>query len=102
MNNEEKILALLEAMDGRLDRLESGQEELRAEVSDIKADVAGIKLRLENEVTQKFNLLAEGQQIILERMATKESLEELKEEQRLLKQVVTLHSREIAELKKAE
>ena len=83
-------------------KLEASVAGLKKEVADVKTDVAGIKLRLENEFTQKFNLLAEGQQTILDTLATKRSAEELREEQQALKQVVALHSLEIAELKKAE
>jgi predicted nucleic acid-binding Zn-ribbon protein len=50
MNNEDKILQLLERMDGRLSSLERGQESLEAEVIGIKrgqesleAEVIGIK-----------------------------------------------------------
>ncbi len=43
MNNEEKILAILEQMNGRLDKLEQGQNALRADVSVLKEDVAVLK-----------------------------------------------------------
>lgn len=102
MNNEEKILALLEEMRTDITELKSGQEAMSDRLDRLESDVAGIKLRLENEVIQRFNLLAEGQQTLLETLAPKSRVEELAEDQRLLKHVVALHSRDIAELKKAE
>ena len=39
MNNEEKILSLLEQMNGRLDMLEQGQKEIRSDVNVLKTDM---------------------------------------------------------------
>lgn len=38
MSNEEKILELLQAMDARLDRLETGQAELKAGLVQLQED----------------------------------------------------------------
>lgn len=43
MNNEDRILSLLEQMNGRLDKLEQGQSQLCADVSALKEDVAVLK-----------------------------------------------------------
>ena len=50
----------------------------------------------------KFNLLAEGQQTLLETLAPKSRVEELEEEVDFLKSIIKLHSEQIAELKKAQ
>ena len=43
MNNEEKILSLLEQMNGRLDMLEQGQKEIRSDVNVLKTDMTVVK-----------------------------------------------------------
>lgn len=57
---------------------------------------------IENDVTPKFDLLAEGQQTILETLAPKSKVEVLEEEVAFLRSVIASHSREIQELKKAQ
>ena len=46
MNNEGKIIALLESMDARLGTLATGQAKLEADISQIKCDVSEIKTEL--------------------------------------------------------
>ena len=57
---------------------------------------------LENTVNKQLQLLVEGQQTLLQTMAPKSRVEALEEEVILLKEVLRAHSREIAELKKAQ
>ena len=57
---------------------------------------------LESAITPKLNLLAEGQQTLLETLAPKSRVEELEEEVGFLKSIIKLHSEQIAELKKAQ
>ena len=57
---------------------------------------------MESAITPKLNLLAEGQQTLLETLAPKSRVEELEEEVDFLKSIVKLHSQQIAELKKAQ
>ena len=56
---------------------------------------------MESAIAPKLNLLAEGQQTLLETLAPKSRVEEL-EEVDFLKSIVKLHSQQIAELKKAQ
>ena len=55
-----------------------------------------------SEITPKLNLLAEGQQTLLETLAPKSRVEALEEEVDFLKSIIKLHSEQIAELKKAQ
>ena len=57
---------------------------------------------VESEITPKLNLLAEGQQTLLETLAPKSRVEALEEEVDFLKSIIKLHSEQIAELKKAQ
>lgn len=88
MTNEEKILVLLEKHGEML-------EEMRSEIS-------GIKVRLDVEVSEKFNLLAENQQIILERLPDPEDTQLLERRVDTLELAVRKLNREISELKQAQ
>lgn len=68
-----------------------------------RKDIAELmRVIVESEITPKLNLLAEGQQTLLETLAPKSRVEELEEEVDFLKSIVKLHSQQIAELKKAQ
>lgn len=56
----------------------------------------------ESAVMPKFDLLAEGQQTLLDTLAPRNRVEALENDVSLLKQVVRSMSQEIAELKKAQ
>lgn len=99
MNDEEKILGMLEkltekveSMDQRMDRMESG--------------ISGIKVRLDGDVQRQLNLLAEGHSRLVERLDALEEVRELAEETKdkvdVIYAVVKRHSGDIAELKKAQ
>ena len=88
MTNEEKILVLLEKHGEML-------EEMRSEIS-------GIKVRLDVEVSEKFDLLAENQQIILERLPDPEDTQLLERRVDTLELAVRKLNREISELKQAQ
>ena len=96
MNNEEKILELLQGM--------------KAEMADMKTEIRDAEKRMmalmEGYFDPKFNLLADGHKLIMEQMVKKEDLEEAQEDIRteldVLKAIVRQHSHEIAKLKKAQ
>ncbi|NBI65332.1 hypothetical protein D1646_00620 [Pseudoflavonifractor sp. 60] len=116
MNNEERILQILERQEKTLEKhgemlekhgemLEKhGEmlEKLTATVDRIQIDVSGIKVRLDVEVKQQFDLLAEGQQIIRETMVPQSRVEELEADVSVLKTAVRMLSQDVAELKKAQ
>lgn len=57
---------------------------------------------IENLILPQLRTLAEGQSVLLEKLAPRNRVEELEAEVELLKSVIRLHSAEIAELKKAQ
>ena len=60
-----------------------------------------MKVLLDTEVQTKFNLLAEGQEDILRRMPNEDDMDIIDGRLDDLETVVKIHSREIAELRKA-
>ena len=57
---------------------------------------------IENLISPQFRTLAEGQSVLLEKLAPRNRVEELEAEVELLKSVIRLHSDKIAELIKAQ
>ena len=106
MNNEEKILALITEMQANMAR-KADLAEIRA---DVKADMAeqeqrimqGVQIIIENNVTPRFNLLAEGIQDIREQLIPRSRFDELDEEVKFLKAFVRQISEEVQALKKAQ
>ncbi len=93
MNNEEKILSLLEAMndrfdkvDARLDRIERDQADMKADMSGMKADMSDLKadtasidkrlatvsdsvVRIEHEHGKKLDALFDGYQQVYDKVS---------------------------------
>ena len=110
MSTEEKILELLQGMTTRLDSLESKVDKLECKVdqqktelqAEIKASESRMMALMEGYFEPKFNLLADGQKLIQEKMLPMEALDIVEDRLDVLEAVVKLHSREIKELKKAQ
>ena len=75
---------------------------MEAQKKEILQETAATRVLIESSIMPKFNLLAEGQQTLLETLAPKSRVEELEEEVDFLKSIIKLHSEQIAELKKAQ
>lgn len=60
-----------------------------------------MKVLIENEVTPKFNLLAEGQQDILEKLVPRSRVDDLEDEVKFLKSIVRQMNEDLQLLKKA-
>lgn len=98
MNNEEKVLELLEKLNGRMDQMQETQEQMQTTLT-------RVSLTQENIVLKSLDALAEGQDLTHQRLkdlAGKDELAELREEVRLLRSVVAQHSRDIEALKAAQ
>lgn len=95
MNNEEKILAILE---------EHGKmfAEMKADISDLRTTVTRVAVTQENVVIPQIRLLAEGHEMLLQKLARKERVEALEDDVSLLKSVVKAMSERIAVLEKAQ
>ena len=105
MNNEEKILELLVQM--------------QSDMAGMKADMAGMKERIDQidersqrtavlmdaDIVPKLQLLYEGHGAIMEKLdklATKDRVDELEADVIVLKTAVKMLTQEVAELKKAQ
>lgn len=74
---------------------------MRQDMTRMDQDITRLKIQMENDVPRQFNLLAEGQSLILERLPKPGHVEDLADRVDILEIVVTTHSSDIAELKKA-
>lgn len=102
MNNEEKILELLEKHGEML-------AQMQGDLTSVKDDLAHVKTRLDYDVDKRLDALADGQSIIEKRLDTlegtmgevKKLAEETSDKVDVIHAVVTQHSKAITELKKA-
>lgn len=102
MNNEEKILSLLEKMDARQTQSDQILAQLTSDMSDMKARQTKTEITLENVIVPRLDALAEGQKALMETLAPKSRVEALEEEVSMLKSVIRILSNDVAELKKAQ
>ena len=97
MLDEKDLQAIAQLMDAKL---EKQKQEIKTELrQELMQDV---KVLLDTEVTTKFNLLAEGIEDIQRRMPSEDDIDIIDGRLDTLEAIVKKHSREIAELKKAQ
>ena len=92
MENEEKLLELL-------NDLKSAVSDMKGDMDALRQDVAIVRLDIENRMEPQIQSLAEGQKTLLETMAPKSRLDALEDEIVFMKSVIRSMSKEIAELK---
>lgn len=100
MLDEKDLQAIAEMMKGMESRIDQKLENQKQEILD--ESTRRMKLLLDTEVTTRFNLLAEGQQAIMDAITPKSEIEELRNEVSVLKLAIRTMNQEIAELKKAQ
>jgi len=76
MNNEEKILAMLESLTGKVDGIETDITSMKTDITSMKTDIKDIKgrvtnveLTIENKVYPMIQAIREGQIINREKLA---------------------------------
>ncbi|MBD5162956.1 MAG: hypothetical protein HDT14_13295 [Oscillibacter sp.] len=119
MNNEEKILAMLEALNSKVDRqgeqLSKHGEQLAKQgeqlaylterVDEIDTRSLRSAVLLETEIARDIRLVYEGQELLKQKMETlapKDRVEALESDVAMMKDVIKLMRLEINELKKAQ
>lgn len=102
MNNEEKILQMLEKHGALLEGLQADMTEVKAEQKEMKDILQKVAVTQEGVVLPQLQLLAEGHQNLLDTLAPKSRVEALEEDVDTLKTVMRLLTHDVAELKKAQ
>ena len=108
MLDEKDLQAISDLFDKKLDvRFQESEARMTQQIRESEArmleqSAQNMRVILEAYVEPKFNLLAEGQQIIRETLAPKSRVDELEEEVKFLRSMIRIHDRDIQELKKAQ
>jgi uncharacterized protein (DUF3084 family) len=108
VNNEDKILKMLEqvideqkAMRTELSGIQSEQKAMRTEMSDMRTELTRVAMTQENVVLPRLDLLAEGHVTISEQIKSLSVIDELKNDVSVLKLAVRTLTDELAQLKAA-
>ena len=81
MNNEDKILELLEKHSEML-------AQMQEDITDLRTTVTRVAVTQENTVIPQIKLLAEGHDLLLNTLARKDRVEALEDDVALLKTVI--------------
>lgn len=100
MLDEKDLQAIAEMMKGMESRIDQKLEKQKQEILD--EGTRRMKLLLDSEVTTRFNLLAEGQQTILEKLERLDDIEVMDTRITALEAMVKKLNREMEKLKKAQ
>ena len=108
MNNEDKILKMLEqvideqkAMRTELSGIQSEQKAMRTEMSDMRTELTRVAMTQDTVVLPRLDLLAEGHVTISEQIKSLSVIDELKNDVSVLKLAVRTLTDELAQLKAA-
>lgn len=119
MNNEEKILSILGTMQADISGLKQDVSGLKGDVADLKAGQANLSQRMasaenailktnitiENEIIPAIRLLAEGHAEMaehMEQLVHRDEFNELRDDVKMLLNIVQGHGEEIRHLKLVE
>ena len=91
MNNEEKILALLEKQDTRFEKIE-------AQLAEQGERLRKIEMTQENRILPSLRVLAEGQSDILNQFAKKENVAEARGTANFALSLIKDHAEKISDL----
>ena len=86
----------------RVEEKVDGMESLKSDVQRVEEKVDGINILLETEIRRDIQLLAEGHEMLLERLPDPEAAEAVDARLFALEAVVRKNSKDIKELRKAQ
>ncbi|MEY8419798.1 hypothetical protein AALA83_11055 [Oscillospiraceae bacterium 44-5] len=105
MNNEEKILAILEKHGEMLEKIDQRMDRMEEHIDQIDDRSQRTAVLLEADIAPKLQLLYEGHGLIMEsldKLATKDRVEKLEDEIIVLKTAFKAMNQRITELEKAQ
>lgn len=110
MNNEEKILEMLEKLSDKVEQIGTGQAALEDRIGQLEEGQANIKVLLDADIRKQLDILGEGDEAITERLdriargldRVEAMAEDTKDMMDVVYTVVKQHGSEIEELKKAQ
>ena len=86
MNNEEKILSMLESMKNDMNGMKNDMKDVKERLSNVEDKVLRINLAIENEIRPGIRLLAEGHKTLVDRLwHLPDEVEDIKESVSILK-----------------
>lgn len=98
----EAIKTLLAPIVERLDNLEIGQQKLTKRMGSLEEESRQTRVLIESDVRRDIQIIAEQHGDIIERLDKINQIDDLKDRVRNLERVVTAHSADLRELKKAQ
>lgn len=102
MNNEEKILEILEQHSELLTTIRTDVADLKTDVADLKERMVRVEVTQENMVLPQLQLLAEGQSEIKDQIRSLSVIDRMQDDIFVLKAAVRQLSSELEDLKKAQ
>lgn len=102
MNNEEKILEMLEKHGEMLEKLSARMDKMDERMDKMQDEIHLTNVRIELDVGKRLDAINEGIDTILETMVSKSRVEQLEDDVIVLKTAVKMLTQEVAELKKAQ
>ena len=104
MLEEKDLQAIAQLMDAKMSAMEDRLDaKIDIKLAEARQEIMkGVSVLMEQEFRPQFNLLAEGQQIILEKLGPLEDLEVLETRVSALEAMVKKINRELAQLKKVQ
>ena len=102
MNNEEKILEMLTAMQSDIAELKAAQAVQGELLQELDARSLKSAVLLETDIPHQLGLLVEGHKTILETLSPKSRVEELEEEVTILRSAFQALANRLTALEKAQ
>jgi FtsZ-binding cell division protein ZapB len=83
-------------------KLKDEQQSMKVDIQNLKDEQQGMKVLMDVELRREIKLLAEGQELILERLPSPAAQEELEDRVTAVELMVRRHEDQIQELKQAQ